>query len=170
MTEGWYIFLLIFGILLLLIGIGLAIWASYNKKTYWYYLLIAGIGLLFLLIALVLYFVYYDVASTEPTCVYKAKSEPSSCRKIEYRQPIIDGNPCYQPQHTFITQPIQEPRYYQNMPVQQGMMPVVPDQQAVTIQQGMMPVVQPINQLNVQTQPSIYPTPAIPPLNQPVTF
>src|SRR5690606_25231149 len=71
----------IIGILFLIVGIVIAIWASVSNNQYWYWgAIVAGIGVLLLLIAFILY-----VTGTEtiPT---------TTCQ-----QPVVNPTPCCPP-------------------------------------------------------------------------
>lgn len=86
MSETWVLWLTIIGILFLIVGIAIAIWASVNNNQYWYWgAIVAGIGVLLLLIAFILYVTSKETITS------------SICQ-----QPVV--NPCCppaQPQHTF---------------------------------------------------------------------
>lgn len=108
MAEAWGTWLLILGVLLLIIGIVLTIWAVQNKRTYWYFALIAGIGLLLLFFGFI---VYAMGGSAEPSCHYVSRcAEPGTTRETVYCQPVIDGcgeleEPCEAPRHIFYATP-----------------------------------------------------------------
>lgn len=90
MSETWVLWLTIIGILFLIVGIAIAIWASVSNNQYWYWgAIVAGVGVLLLLIAFIL---YVTGSETVPA---------TTCQ-----QPVVNSNPCCsapqpQVQHVF---------------------------------------------------------------------
>lgn len=97
MSESWSFWLFIIGLILLIAGVIIAIWLSVNNnKNYWYGVAVAGLGVLLLLIAFIIYVMYKEPTCPKPIQYIQPVSNscarpippPQSCQKVEQSCPM----------------------------------------------------------------------------------